>query len=738
MIKNFHEWDGAISLNEDKSSFLKVLTKQTGKSADELISTGYKGIGSIIRKLFGASADDIAKFDKGLASVVNVQKEAWWQSLPKASRKALEKDADDIAKKYIEAYNAGDDGMIKAARQASKEYIEKTRNVGTTQKAIDELTTSIDDAPTRKLRTRYQDELDNAQETLDDAIRSSDPEKMAAARKSAQSVDDMLKDAGRKSVFERPTTRIYGRNGILGRGMEPGADLTDDALNALRSQGKDGMTKNLNKEIKEEGKGLLSWLSRRSKGAIVAEEQKKGGFWRAFGRNVKRLMVAATLAYTGGVVWNYIKGEKQNKAAESFMDGLEAMKKDLMENGITLTKVDANKASFSDMFRLFFAGDKSDLPVDDAPELTTMFNAGSSVTDFFAKTAQLCFEYPSKYFKEKEADFTKASRFYGFTKKINEEIGIPRLLSAVEDAGGMAAQALEDTFYKDGEPVSLDEYGYASFSNPSMKILLGQNEPVRPSDIIDESKEFLEMFSSFKRKITNDFIQDRIESFLSENGTITQEEFNERASRIEKDLGSQLSEKEEAFVAMSGLILSYNTDSEPFTTFYKFDDDNFYQTVDAIGSLMGEEFDLRSKKQLSRMYMTINSEFASVYSEMGKERTLYGVMEYSTFGFVMRSLMNLLALEQVCKMITSSEGVEGDSSFTRSEVEEYQKVINQIQRKEGKSPTVVASGQLDGDTQEALKEYQKKLGLPETGKPGDKSLKAMKDYLISLVTSKVD
>jgi peptidoglycan hydrolase-like protein with peptidoglycan-binding domain len=49
---------------------------------------------------------------------------------------------------------------------------------------------------------------------------------------------------------------------------------------------------------------------------------------------------------------------------------------------------------------------------------------------------------------------------------------------------------------------------------------------------------------------------------------------------------------------------------------------------------------------------------------------------------------------------------------------------------------VVVSGVLDEETQEAIKQYQKKFGLPETGKPGEKSLRALKDYLTSIVITK--
>lgn len=739
MIKNFNQWNkqsNAGPLNEDaRSAALSTVARQTGRTVDDLVKSGFKGVGSIIRKMFGASADDVSKLEKGLADVINTQKQPWWQSLSKESRRALQKEGDDITKKYIAGYHAGDEGMINAARQSSQKYLEKVKKIGVEQKAIDDLTSKIDDIPTRKLRNQYMDDIKNAQSSVDDAAKSGDLDKLAAARQYAQKSDDFLKGASGSSVYTKSSSRIYSRNGILGRGMEPGANLADEAVPGLKSQGKEGFVKRLSREMADDGKSNLDDVSRPSRSK---PSDKNGGLWNGFKRNLKRAFVLATTVYTGGIVLNYLKNEQQNKAVDSFQRGLEESKEKFMQEGVSLTKIDTNTASFAEIFKLFFAGGSENLPIDDAKELDTMLKAGSTTADFFAKTAQLCFEYPEKYFKENEDSLKKSSLFYGFTDKINEKIGIAKLISVVAQADGMAAEAIEETFFDEGSPTSLDEYGYISYSNPNMKILLGSNEPVNTQELIEESREFLKMFSTFKRKIMNDFVQSDVTEALKENGVITQEEFNERSRQIEKDLGEQLSEKEEAFVAMTGLILSYNINRDPFKTFYGFDADGLYATVDAINSLLEQDFDLESKKQLSRMYLSLNSEFSDVYKEMGKLRTLYGVMEYSTFGIIMRSMMNLYGLEKICKMIVSTEAGEYEESFTRQEIEEYQKVLNQIQRKEGQTPSVVVSGTLDDDTQDAIKAYQEKLGLPVTGKPGDKSLVKLKDYLVSMITSKTN
>lgn len=738
MIKNFNQWNkqsNARPLNEDaRSAALSTVARQTGRTVDDLVKSGFKGVGSIIRKMFGASADDVSKLEKGLADVINTQKQPWWQSLSKESRKALQKEGDEITKKYIAGYHAGDEGMINAARKSSEKYLEKVKKIGVEQKAIDDLTSKIDDIPTRKLRNQYMDDIKNAQSSVDDAAKSGDLDKLAAARQYAQKSDDFLKGASGKSVYAKSSSRIYSRNGILGRGLEPGGNLADEATNGLGSQGKEGFVKTLTRDLTDRGKSNLDDLSKPSRSTV----KEGGGLWNGFKKCVKILITISATVYTGGIVWNYLKNDKQNEAVDSFENGLEEQKKRLMDEGVSLTKIDMNKASFAELFRLFFAGGSENLPIDDAKELDTMLKAGSTATDFFAKTAQFCFEYPEKYFKENEDSLKKSSLFYGFTEKLNEKIGIGKLISVVSQADGMAAEAIEETFFDDGSPTSLDEYGYVSYSNPNMKILLGSNEPVNMQDLIEESREFLKMFSTFKRKIMNDSIQAEVTEALKENGIITQEEFNERSRQIENDLRGQLSEKEEAFVAMTGLILSYNINRDPFKTFYGFDADGLYATVDAINSLLEQDFDLESKKQLSRMYLSLNSEFSDVYKEMGKLRTLYGVMEYSTFGIVMRSMMNLYGLEKICKMIVSTEAGEYEESFTRQEIEEYQKVLNQIQRKEGKTPSVVVSGTLDDDTQDAIKAYQEKLGLPVTGKPGDKSLVKLKDYLVSMITSKTN
>jgi hypothetical protein len=734
MIKKFNEWSsstGLSPLNEDaKSSTLKAVANATGRSADDLVRSGFKGVGSIVKKLFGASTDDVSKMEKGLSDVINAQKQTWWQSLSKDARKSLEKEGDDIVKKYVSGYHAGSEKEINAARQASKGYLKKLEQIATEQKAKDKLVDQIEDLPTRKMKNQYSDILDDAQKSIDDAAKTGDPEKLAAARNFGQKADDFFTGAGKKSVYASSTKRYYGRSGILGRGMEPGANLAEDATNALGSKGKDGLIKTLTKEATDEGKKNL----KNPRGA----DGEKGGMWEGFKRNLKRLLVISATIYGGGVAWNYLKNDQQNKAVDTVKSFLEDAKERFANEGITLTKIDMNDASFADSFKLFFAGDGEDLPVDDAKELDAMLKAGSTMTDFFAKTAQLCFEYPERYFKENEDVMEKSSLFYGFVNKLNEKIGIAKLIDAVRQADGMASKSIEETFYEDGAPVSLDEHGYASFSNPNMKILLGSNEPVKIDDLIDESKEFIKMFSTFKRKVMNDFIQNDVTEALKENGEIVQEEFEERSRRIGKDLEEQLSEKEEAFVAMTGLLLSYNYDRKPFKSFYGFDDSDLYTATETINDMIDENFDLRSTKQLSRMYLSLSSEFSDVYAEMGKGRTLYGVMEHSIFGFVMRSMMTMFALEKVCRIIASTKDGESEETFTRAEIEDYQKMLNQIQRTEGTTPTVTVSGELDDETVDALKQYQAKLGLPETGRPGGKSLVKLKDYLVSIMTSKTD
>lgn len=737
MINRFNEWDSnnIRSINEDaKSSTLGVVAKQTGRTIDDLVKTGFKGVGSLFRKLFGASADEISKFDKGLSDVVNIQRNTWWQSLSKDARKTLEKDGDEVVKKYVTAYNSGDQKLIASARNSSAEYLKKVERIGVEQKAIDDLTSNIDELPTRRLRNQLTDGIKDAQQSIDDAAKSGDLDKLAAARKSAQSLDDFFKEAGRKSVYPKSQTRFYGRRGVLGRGLEPGADLAEDATSGLASKGKDGFIKTLRKEVADEGKSNIDDL----RGNRSNPTKAGGGIWNSFKRNLKRLFVLSATIYSGGVIWNYIKDGKQEEAIESFSDSLEKMKKKFIEEGVSLSNINMNKASFSDVFSLFFAGTSKDLPVDDAKELDTMLKANSTMTDFFAKTVQLCFEYTEKYFKENKDKMKSTSSFYGFIHQLEKKIGIPKIISAVGQAEGLASQAIEETFYENGSPISLDEYGYASFSNPNMKILLGSNEPVNMQSLLDESKDFISMFSLFKRKIMNDFIQGEITNALKEDGTITQEEFEERARRMERELSEQLTEKEESFVAMTGLILSYNIDRKPFKQLYGFDDNSLYSTVDSINTIIDQDFDLRSNRQLSRMYLSLSSGMEGIYKDMGKERTLYGVMEYSTLGNVMRSIMNLYVLEDICKIMLSSKASDFERSFTKSEIEEYQKVINQIQRKEGIEPTVVASGKMDDETTEAIKLYQKKLGLPVTGVPGEKSLVKMKDYLVSMITSKQD
>ncbi len=738
MIKNFNQWnqrDQDLSLNEgvfDKAAgaFLKMITKATGKSVDDLAKGGFKGIrGRILNKMLDASTDEISKMERGLAEVLDLPKQAWWRSLSKESRSVLEKEADDVIKQYAMAYHKGDKGLIDVARKSSNKYMDKIKQISEAQKSKNNLSSYIDDnVPGRKVKADLKSTLDDAQKEIDDAIKSGDMEKLAKARRYSDEIKDFINNAGKRNEYYKFAS---GRNGVLGGGLEDGANIADNVTNTIGSNGKDGTIKTLTSEIKEKARNLFKSLGK-DKGATG----EKGGIWGMFKKNLKRVIVLGATVYAGGVAWNYLKKGKQNEAVDTIDRAIREMETKFVEEGVTLTKIDTNKASFSEMFRIFFAGTSEDLPIDDAPELKTMFNSNDTISQFFAKTCQLSFEYPEKYFRENSDKFKESSKFFGFVSKLNEKIGVSKLIDAVRDANGMATESLEETFFENGAPISLDEYGYASFSNPNMKILLGSNEPVRMNELLEESRDFLTLISTFKRKIMNDSIELGVEEALKENGNITQEEFEEKSRRIERELGEQLSEKEEAFVAMSGMLLSYNSEKEPFSYFYRFDPDNLYETVDQINSIIDERFDLESNKQLSRMYMVLNSEFSEVYSEMGKERTLYGVMEYSKMGSIMRSIMNLYALEEICKIILSSSKTGYEPKFTKTEIEEYQKIIKQIQSTEGVKQTVVVSGALDEETQEAIKQYQKKFGLPETGKPGEKSLKALKDYLTSIVITK--
>lgn len=738
MIKNFDQWNQHnqdLSLNEgvlDKAAgaFLKMVTKVTGKNIDDLAKGGFKGIrGRILNKMIDASTDEISKMERGLADVLQLPKQAWWRSLSKESRSVLEKEADDIIKKYAVAYHKGDKSLIDAARSSSNKYMEKIRQISDVQKGKNNLSSFVDDnVPGRKVKSGLKSTLDDAQKDIDDAIRTGDMEKLARARRYSDEVKDFINKAGKRDEYYKFAS---GRNGVLGGGLEDGANIADNVVNSIGSKGKDATIKTLTSEVKEKGRGLFKSL-----GKDRQSVKEQGGIWGAFKKNLRRVIALGAVVYAGGVAWNYLKNGNQNKSVDTIEQKYNEIETTFIQEGVSVSNIDSNKASFSELFKILFAGTKDDLPIDDAQELKTMFNSNDTVTQFFAKTCQLSFEYPEKYFRDNSEKFKESSKFFGFVSKLNEKIGVSKLIEAVRDANGMAAQSLEETFFENGSPISLDEYGYATFANPNMKILLGPNEPVRMSELLEESKDFVSLMSTFRRKIMNDSIELGVEGALKESGDITEEEFKEKSRRIEKELGEQLSEKEEAFVAITGMLLSYNSDKEPFSQFYRFDPSELYDTVESINSIIEENFDLQTNKQLSRMYMVLNSEFSEVYSELGKERTLYGVMEYSKMGSIMRSIMNLYALEEICKIILSSAKGGYEPKFTKTEIEEYQKIIKQIQATEGGKQTVVVSGVLDEETQDAIKAYQRKLGLPETGKPGEKSLRAMKDYLTSIVITK--
>ena len=734
MIRKFNDWDSSKNIDAINEAsvnpFLKFISKSVGKNVEDLLKAGKGAFKGIARKLVGASADDIAKIEKSLSEIIGVQKESWWLSMSKASRKELEKESDEIVNKFVDAYYKGDQASINSARESSRKFVDYLKEVKAAQKKIDELKPQVEDLPTRRLRNQFNDEISAAQDQLDDAVKARNMEKLAAARKSAEPIDDFFKGAKRKSSYE-PIKRRYYRTGF-GRGVEPGADLVDEVIKPVQEKGKEGFIKSLMKSITMNGKKNLEDVSKPTK-VIVDTKGSGSGIWSKFAKGVWFLMKLSAVVYGSAVFFKSIQDNKQEEAVDELEGKLETEKKRLTDEGITLTSINPTIASFAEIFKLFFGGEKESLP-DDADELTAMLEGSSTTSDFISKTAQMSFEYPEMYFKENERSFKEFSKFYSFTQALNKKIRLSNIVKAVADAEGMASEAIQGTFYENGEPISLEEHGYVSFSNPNMKILLGSNEPVMAQDLIDESKQFLDMFALLKRFISNNDIESAVESSIKEGGNITQEEFEAQASRIERELASQLSKKEEAFVAMTGLILSYNRQANPFSAFYMFDDNDFGSTVDAINSLLGENF-LESNKQLSRIYLSIYSEFSNVYKEMGKDRTLYGVLEYSTFGYIMRSLMNLYALEKICKMIVSSDGKEYEPTITKAEILDYQKIINQIQKAEGNKPSVTPSGNLDNETEQAIKLYQKKFSLPETGKPGEQTLRKLKDYLVSLITT---
>lgn len=729
MLKNFNQWNNKESspLNEGVvSSLLQKALKLTKSQADDMLKSGFKGVSNISRKLFGASIDDVAKIEKGLSDVISVQKQPFIQELSKSARKALEKEADEITKKYLSGYHTSNVKEIEEARRLGNEYIKRVNGIKNTKDYIGGLKAKVDEIPTRKLRNEFDDAIKQAEDAIDDAAKTGNASRLDDARKFVEEPSKFFSGAGKGRAYSR--TSYTGRSKFTG-GAEPGADIADDVVNGLGSKGSDGFRKSVEENMEMQAAAML---------VALGKKKPTSGLWKFFKKGLKWTLMTLATVYAGGVALEFLKRNQREEAKESIENGLEQIKEDFIENGISLTSIDMNKASFAEVFQIFFAGKEDDLPVDDASELNTMFKAGSTMTDFFAKTAQLCFEYANKYFRENEPTMLTRSKFYGFVHSLDKKVKVSSVIDSVLSAEGKVAVAMEETFYENGSPVSLDEYGFITYSNPNMKILLGPNEPVSVNDLVEECREFLKMFTSFTRKISNDFIQNQIIDVLKQNGKMTQEEFEERSSRIEKDLGEQLSEKESAFVAMSGMILSYNADKKPFSFFYTFSDSDLYMTTETISNMTGDYFDLRSYNQLSRLYLSLSSELSSVYDDMGKERSLYGIMEFSNFGSIMRSIMTMHALEKVCRMILSAQEAASAETFTRDEIKEYQKVLIQIQKKEGLPSTVTANGSLDADTEKAIGDYQEKLGLPKTGKPGDKSLSKFKDYLISIITSKKD
>jgi len=755
MIRNFEQWNNEKSQNEINEGvvgdLLRYGTKGVSKAGKYVGKTVGKGIKSGANKLFGKTPT-ISKLrgaEKEFDELLKMQDESWYQSLDKTARKSLEKQYDDIGKKLQDAYTSGSTERVTSVRQELKQVLNKSKRISDEAKYNAEHSEFIKEVPSRPMRKELETAIEDSNKALDDAANAKTPEefaeKMRKARMHAQKVDDFKASSGRTSSYADEyarTGRTGARTGYAGSrydpygraryGSEPGSNINDDAFNTVKNEGPKAAHSKIKTDLNDSGKSNFRNLFTRGPKDPSGEGK---GLWNMFKKTIKISIALGAISIGGSLIWNYIKAGKQNESSQSYKDCLDDSAKTFAEQGITETKIDTSKAQFLDVFKIFFSGGKEDLPVDDAEELKSLVSEGATVATVFSSMAQLCFQYPKRYFEENKSELEGASSFIKFFNSLEEKIGVAKVVKAVQEAEGMAAEVLEETFYENGNPVSLGESGYASYSNPNMKILLGSNQPVNAGDLLEESTEFIRLFSSFKRRIDDDFIKSTMQSALTENGIITQEEMDERTERIRKDLYEQLSEKEEVFVAMIAIILSYKSKESPFSQIYRFDDNSLYDTVEAINELTGDSFNLASSGQLQRIYLSISGDVDDVYRNMGKERTLFGVMEYSSFGSVMRSMINLFLLERICRVIVSSDN-EVEESFSSQEIKNYQTVISQIQRAENVPVTVSVTGTLDDDTQEAITFYQKKLSLPETGKPGEKSLVKFNSYLESLVTSK--
>jgi hypothetical protein len=629
------------------------------------------------------------------------------------------------------------DQVIDNASKAVKSIKELADSAAKSANMAKETLSNIpDDAAYDTIRKKVADSIksaddvkkmaDEASSKLDDAIKSGDPEKIKEARKFAE---DTAKTARKTSSdansYAKGAAKDASRKFSSRFGREEGTDMADDTFNTINDSGGDKgkSIKNNARKIKEEGESSFLRVARTT-GKII--------LWPI--KTIGTVISTAVIIGAGAVVWNLIKGNKQNEAIDKVKAAHNEMEKKLWEEGgVSYTEIDIKKSSFSEFFTIFFAGDEEALPQKDANELKVMLKGDVTVRDFYAKLAQMCFEYTGRYFKDFEKSLIASSNFYSYMLDLEKEIGINKIIVAIDQAEGKASKTLLDTFSEDGEPKIISDLPL-DYSNPNIKILIGGNEPVKVGDLIEEAKEFLLMMATLRKKINNDSIESIVGEAIDQNSTFSKEEFDYKAQEITEELRGQLSKKEEVFVAIVGLILAYNKELYPFNSIYKFDTDELYSTAEGIEDIVDESFALDTYNQLGRIYLSLSADSNKIFSAMGKESTLFGVMEYSYFGNVMKSIILLYAVENICKMILSQKGeVKTSAEFTSSEIKEYQTILNQIQRKEGVKPTVTLTSKLDDETQEALKVYQKKLNLPETGLPGDISLPKLRNYLVSLI-----
>lgn len=683
MIKNFNEWNESAPVDEGVGGAIKSGFKAVGKAAQKLfVKGGVKGGGKVAKE---ALEEVIEQSTKKVTKLRDLAVEA-------------EKNA-EVAKKILR--DLPDTAEFSGARKAAQETIEHATKVRTL--------------------------ADEAAKSVDDALRSGDDDAIRRARMFA---DDGIKKASDLTSASAKSAKAAtgGSARYFARTAEEGTGFADDFRRVIDDSGGD-IPNSINRQATKttkEGKGRFLKLAKGVGKVIIWPFKSITGF-----------LTTAALIAGGAVVYNYLRDGEQNKATEKIKQLHDDIGDKLWkEQGVAYTKMDVNKISFKEFFLLFFGASESALPQKDANELKIMLKGDVTTKDFFSKLSQMCFEYPSKeYLNDFERATIKSSSFYSYMLDLEKEIGIGKIVNAINDAEGKASKTLIDTFSENGEPkvvkgVPID------FSNPNMKILLGSNEPVKTNDLIEESKQFLSMMSSLKKKITNDSIESEISQAINENSIISQEEMQFKSDQITKELREQLSEKEEVFVAISGLMIAYNKERYPFNSIYKFDPDNFYSTSNGIEDFVQDTFTLDTYNQLGRIYINLSADATPIFKSMGKDSSLFGVMEYSHFGNVMKSLLLLYLLEKICKMIVGQkEDLPNSAEFTGSEIKEYQTVINQIQKKEGISPTVTLTGKLDDETKEAIKKYQGKLGLAQTGLPGDISLPKLREYLISLITS---